>query len=76
MESERAKYADRPLVQTLFYDIWFDAYFQMQKGRYIDNMRRPEEKLIHGELMDSGQDLDSDWAWKTLENDVRSAGEL
>jgi len=27
LESERARFADRPLVQTLFYDIWFDAYF-------------------------------------------------
>lgn len=29
LEEERERYSDRPLVQQLFYDEWFKAYFQM-----------------------------------------------
>jgi hypothetical protein len=42
LAKERERYADRPLVQQLFFDRWFPAYFKMQEGRYIDNMMLPE----------------------------------
>jgi hypothetical protein len=42
LAQERERYADRPLVQQLFFDRWFPAYFKMQTGRYIDNMMLPE----------------------------------
>lgn len=47
---ERERFADRPLVQNIFYDEWFPAYFKLQKGRYIDNMMHPDQKLNHGEM--------------------------
>jgi len=28
LAKERERYADRPLVQKLFFDIWFEAYFK------------------------------------------------
>jgi len=67
--SERARYSDRPLVQWLFYDIWFPEYFKKQTGAYMDNMQLPEQKKNHLEMEQDGDEIGDEWYWETQESE-------
>jgi hypothetical protein len=66
LASERERYADRPMVQKMWFDLYFNAYFKMQTGRYIDNMMLPGDKKTHLEMITDGDDLDG-FYWDTSE---------
>lgn len=74
LAAERERYADQPLVQQLYHDIWFKEYFKgPQTGRYIDNMGLPEDRKTHLEKLHDGEDLFSGWVMKTIEGGIGKA---
>lgn len=74
-EEERERFSDRPLVQKIYYDIWFKEYFKLQDGRYIDNMQMASNLSNHGEIWDEGGETFDQWAAENVENKMPNVEE-